>query len=496
MPRQDSARGLHRVGVGGKPAGMQAVGAVGSGLLAVFVILWLLHWHLLPLGVRGEWHWRQRDMAFWPGPAVMLACALLLVGAALALDAARREAIARRQALASIVALLLGSYLLPGAILLAEPGGYGRATLSVFSDLSMGYLSEVSKNPSFRTWLRDTRRRTDLGLVPARVATHPPGPVACFYLLDGLVRSHPALARLAMAPFRLVGLAPDEVLGTAQRVGSGRFDIHHVAVASLAVWVLTVPVPLAVAGAWALGSWWLGGRAGIVAAVLTATIPSLFVFTPGIDAGIAALAVWVVALWAWVLRRRQWFALVGLAWGLGLQMTFGLAVLGVALFTMWLASGRSGGWRAWAWLLGGVVLAHLPVVAMGYDPVANFVASLTAQRHIMASRQYPAWVAMNAWDIVLFAGPVLVALALSSSGRTKGLGLGLAVTVVLLLLAGATRGEVGRIWCFLMPPMGVCAAAALVALEESAFLFAGIVAVAAQLMMVTGLATYLLLVTP
>lgn len=493
---QDNAHGTPVAEAAPDVAKLRVLGAVGAGLVATLVMLWLLHWHLLPLGVGGEWHWRQRDMAFWPGPAVLLACAFVLLGATLALDAARRQAIARRQAAASIAVLLVGSYCLAGATLLAEPGGYSRAVLSIFSDLSMGYLTEVSKNPSFGAWLRDTRRRTDLGLVPARVATHPPGPVACFFLLDALVRRYGSVQRLALVPLDRLGVGAGELLETARRVGSGRFDTHHVAVASLGVWVLMVPLPLAVAGAWALGSWWLGGRAGIAAATLAAVIPSLCVFTPGIDAGIAALAIWVLALWAWALRRQRWFVVAGLVWGLGLQMTFGLVVLVVVVLGMWLAGGRPGGWRAWAWVAVGVVLAHLPLVAIGYAPVADFAASIRAQRHIMASRSYAPWVLMNAWDIVIFAGPALVALALSSGGRTKGLGLGLGATVALLLLGGATRGEVGRIWCFLMPPMGVCAGAALVALQESAFLFAGTVAVMAQLMMTTGLATYLLLVTP
>lgn len=477
-------------------AGLRTLGAVGAGLVAALAMLWLLHWHMLPLGVRGQWQWRQRDMPFWPGPAVGFACAVVLLGAALALDASRRRAVARRPAIASLVILLLGSYFLAGAILVAEPGGYARATLSIFSDLSMGYLTEVSKNPDLSAWLRDTRRRTDLGFVPARVATHPPGPVACFFLLDGVVRRYAGLQQIGLAPLTKLGLSVDELLETARRVGSGRFETHHIAVASLSVWVLMVAVPVAIAGGWLLGLCWLGERAGIAAAVLAAVIPSLFIFTPGIDAGIAALAVWVLGLWAWALNRGRCFIPAGLVWGLGLQMTFGLAVLAIILLTMWVAGGRPGGWRAWAWLGAGVVIAHLPLVALGYDPLTNFVASIKAQHHIMAARSYGPWLVMNAWDIILFAGPVLVALAISSGGRTKSLGLGLAITVVFLLAAGATRGEVGRIWCFLMPPMGVCAGAALVALQESAFLFAGTVAVMAQLMMTTGLATYLILVTP
>ncbi|MCX7597572.1 MAG: hypothetical protein N2512_01700 [Armatimonadetes bacterium] len=496
MPTQDNAKGTPLAGAASEVAKLRALGAVGAGLVASVIMLWLLHLHLLPLGVRGQWHWRQRDTAFWPGPAVLLACTFVLLGAALALDAARRQALARRQAAASIIVLLTGSYFLAGAMLLAEPGGYCRATLSVFSDLSMGYLTEASKNPDFRDWLRNTKSRTSLGQVPDRVATHPPGPVLVFYVLDGLVRGQPGLERVGLAPLGRLGLTAEELLETARRVGSGRFDVHHVAVASLAVWLLMAAVPMAIAGAWLLGFWWLGERAGIAAAAVATVIPSLYVFTPGIDAGIAALAVWVLALWAWALKRGRGFIAAGVVWGLSLQMTFGLAALGVILLTVWLAGGRSGGWRAWAWLAAGVAVSHLPLVALGYDPLTNLAASLRAQHHIMASRSYAPWALMNAWDIIVFAGPALVALALSGGGRTKGLGLGLGATVVLLLLAGATRGEVGRIWCFLMPPMGLCAAAALVALEESAFLFAGTVVITAQLMMTTGLATYLLLVTP
>jgi hypothetical protein len=360
----------------------------------------------------------------------------------------------------------------------------------------MGYLSEVTEAQGLRPWLADTARRVDTGKVPARVATHPPGPVAFFWAADRLVRDHPGLQRLALAPVRAMHITATDMIAAASRVGSGKWTTESVAAASAGMWLLMMAAPVTVLGVFLLAGWWLGPREALAAAALSAAIPSLYVFTPGIDAAAAALTIWTMALWAWSLRRGKAFWPAGIVLGLGLQWTFGLAILALPLALMWLWAGRRGGLRAFVELALGIVAAHVPLVALGYSPAASFAGSMAAQYHIMASRHRLPWTIMNAWDFILFAGPALVALASAAGLRDRRLGLAVGITILLLLAGGATRGEVGRIWCFLVPPLAVSAGAALAAVTESAFVLGGTVCLLAGLTMTMGLATYLLLVTP
>ena len=470
--------------------------AATAGIVAAAAMLWLMHARMLPLGVFGEWTWSQRDLPLLPAPSVLVAALLILAGAVAALDAVRKEKIRRAQALIGLLVLAVASYALPQAMLVSEPAGYGRATLTVLSDLSMGYLSEASKMHALRPWLEDTARRTNLGVVPARVATHPPGPVLFFRLLSHLARKHPGLQRIVVAPLLVGDTKPDDIMVAAKRVSSGALHFHHIAAACLSIWVLGLAVPAAMLGTWLFAWWWLGPREATTAAVLIGAVPALWVFTPGIDVRSASLTAFALAFWALAMKRPGWAWVAGIVWGVSLQWSYGLSALIVLFAAMWLVRGRSGGWRPWVGLIVGVVVAHLPLMLLGYHPLANFAGSMAAQRTIMAGRHYMPWLIMNAWDILLFSGPALVALAAAASGRARGLGTALTVTIALLLLSGATRGEVGRIYCFLAAPMAVCAAAAMTVTTESPFLLSGTVAIAAQLAAALGLGTYLMLVTP
>ncbi len=470
--------------------------AAAAGLVAAAAMLWLLHAHLLPLGVFGEWTWNQRNLPLLPAPSVLVTGLLILAGAVAALDAVRKDKVRRAQAAIGLLVLAIASYALPQAMLVSEPAGYGRATLTVLSDLSMGYLSEASKMQGLRPWLHDTARRTDLGAVPARVATHPPGPVLFFRWLSHVARKHPGLQRVVVAPLLIGETKPDDIVAAAKHVSSGDLRFHHIAAACLSIWVLGLAVPAAMLGTWLFAWWWLGPREATTAAVLVGAVPTLWVFTPGIDAYGASLTALALAFWALAMKRSGWAWTAGIVWGVSLQWSYGLSALIVLFGVLWLVRGRPGGWRPWVGLLAGVLVAHLPLMLLGYRPVANFLGSMAAQRTIMAGRHYMPWLILNAWDILLFSGPALVALAASASGRARGLGTALVVTIALLLLSGATRGEVGRIYCFLAPPMAVCAAAAMTVTTESPFLLSGTVAIAAQLAAALGLGTYLMLATP
>ena len=115
-------------------------------------------------------------------------------------------------------------------------------------------------------------------------------------------------------------------------------------------------------------------------------------------------------------------------------------LLGAAL--LWL-----GTWAGWG-------VAPWRVARVGLDEHFQLVG---------AQRSYATWLPFNLLDLVLFSGvPLTIAFAggvaaavgalrRGAAGPAEGLTLVTALLVVVLLLSGSTRGEVGRIWLFLMP---------------------------------------------
>lgn len=85
----------------------------------------------------------------------------------------------------------------------------------------------------------------------------------------------------------------------------------------------------------------------------------------------------------------------------------------------------------------------------------------------VAARSYGTWLVWNPYDLLLLLGPaVLVPAAASLIGRAeagwrpafRALAWGWWALLLCLLLSGTVRGEVGRIWLFLMPFACVLAA--------------------------------------
>ncbi|MBC7289492.1 MAG: hypothetical protein H5T86_15905, partial [Armatimonadetes bacterium] len=381
------------------------------------------------------------------------------------------------------------------------PGGWLNATLAICSDLSFGYFSEavhLTSAKEVRQWLREAHSRTRLGAVPSRVATHPPGPVIFVrWALQGL-RRHQGITRVLSFPLRRHALSAKELEALAGSVSSAHPGASWILAATGLVWLLAIGAPLAVAGAFALGAACRDLRTGFLAAALTATIPALHIFMPGIDSWAAAISTWAMATAIWALKsRRVWAAgIAGLVWGVGLQWTFGLAALApVMLWALWRWRWPRW-WQAAAMLAAGLIAAHIPLVVLGYNPIDGFILSMRAQRAIMSERSYLSWIPLNAWDVILFMGPALVGLCTAAWGEDADLLLPVCATLVVLLLMGTTRGEVGRIWCFLMTPAAAAGACVLGRLRESALVLTGAVVVACQLAIAMVYVSYLALVTP
>jgi hypothetical protein len=128
---------------------------------------------------------------------------------------------------------------------------------------------------------------------------------------------------------------------------------------------------------------------------------------------------------------------------LALPVFGGLALMGVGVIVPWLAAYALWGMNFFELLRAGLA-AHYEIVT--------------------AHRDYALWIWMNVVDFVLWTGPTLILLGMAGSGwllargwRLRpwrdwtGLALILWIVFLILDISGTTRGEIGRLWIFLMP---------------------------------------------
>jgi len=183
---------------------------------------------------------------------------------------------------------------------------------------------------------------------------------------------------------------------------------------------------------------------------------------------------------AWRRRSAALALVAGVVMAVGMFFSFAFIAVGVwAVVWAGLGLRASKDRRATArGLLAGAAVALVGFgiaylclyLATGYKPVAVARAALAAHRDVTtveAGRTYWKWVFMNLGETAIFAGLPLVLAAVWSGGalrRDPELGrwrcflLSWVIVFGLLDISGTIRGEVGRIWLFLLWPAAIAAA--------------------------------------
>ncbi|HJX27459.1 MAG TPA: hypothetical protein VJ885_06070, partial [Thermoanaerobaculia bacterium] len=209
--------------------------------------------------------------------------------------------------------------------------------------------------------------------------------------------------------------------------------------------------------------------AALLAAAFWLAVPARSVFTPSLDQALPLPLLGAAALAAAGGRVRM--ILAGALLALCVFFSYGYLAAVPLVGLLALTGGETGRftWRPdRARILRGLLLAAgfvLPSIvlalATGYDPVASFQAAMAQHRSIaVATRSYATWLAWNPWDLLLLLGPTVLGLAAVDLRQRQGderpaahtaLAWGWWALLLLLLVSGSVRGEVGRIWLFLMP---------------------------------------------
>jgi hypothetical protein len=211
--------------------------------------------------------------------------------------------------------------------------------------------------------------------------------------------------------------------------------------------------------------------------VLFAISPAPVLFFQGLDSLLLLLAAGATMLMYLGLRseRPWWAGLAGLVVGAGFLVSFGAAAVGLVvglLAVLWVLRGRpavaSSGWRALAAFAAGWVLVALAGhIACGMKLHVIFRQGMAAHREVTwigFRRGYWTWLGLNMVEFGCFLGlPVCVCvIGAAREAVRRGqwaltqadlVGLAGAAALIALNLSGSVRGEVGRVWLFMMPPL-------------------------------------------
>ena len=408
--------------------------------------------------------------------------------------------------LALLCALWPWTLLGPGAIQrLKSPSQLSHLTLegrfnliaSLWSDVATQYLGtayEISDAREFcRTYAQTRQDPSSRAL--AHVATHPPEATLWFYGVRCFVENVPGLNdNLNSLAARFTGQeeAPlfeslNELRLAASRGAGVRNPLPlprgaiGVALfcAMLMGWSLVAALP-AVYGLAASGPSEHGEAEarGLFACALWVLAPSLNLYAFSLDAVIACGAAWTLffASRALTTSKRHWALATGLGLALTTMLSFGALALGLIVLIASVVAKieRRTLLRFAGWAFGAFVLVWaIAAIGGGFNPIEVALKATQAHRNATLSVRFLwPWVVLNLFFWAIFCGWPLVAAVLGAaltrkeliirSGTRKeverpdivwALALGTILTLCVLSFSGQVRGEVERLWLFLLAPL-------------------------------------------
>jgi len=426
----------------------------------------------LPVGIRGQWEWRYYNI---PVPNNLLPAFLAVLALSLLtwflVRLPWKEVPRPRRAL-WLTFLVLAVFGLQAALLSFAGGPWMDAGGIIISPVATTYFSTSYDIRDVRGWTAAYQDR--MPALGHHVRTHPPGLVLLFYGLRQLaahvVPAHGTQFDAIAEVYRCFGLGPTP--GDA-------------AAAIFSAFLIALLGAVGILGVYALSIRLMSDQAALYATVLAGALPSLLLFGASPDLLIFTLTATTLALSyvAWREGRPLPAFFAGLVFAVASFLSFGVIALAVWLALLVVVGtlrrpDRPATVRVFLPLLlsglAGVALVYLVLhLALGYHPLAVAREGLFAHRAATANelaRAYWTWVLVDPIDFLLFAGlplTVAAAWALPAISRQPDLRclrtflIASVLIFVILDLSGTVRGEVGRIWLFLMWPLAMAAAPAL-----------------------------------
>ncbi|MBW3636880.1 MAG: hypothetical protein KY445_10550 [Armatimonadetes bacterium] len=466
------------------------------------------------LGVAGQWV-LQPNARPWPLGAWLLPLGVLLIfGGAAALsiyDRFRRAKDVREKrnsTLTALFCLALLSFLWPWALLgpgdISQSGTRGERPhltfegrfniiAALWSDVATEYFGVAYQIDNPLQFGREYAQKWQKPVSPfqAHVATHPPGAVLFFYGARRVYEAVPALQNgfTALAPVLTQQSLADlhegaNVLRASASRGVGAptppLPISAIGGALWTAFLLGMSLVVAIPAVYGLASLGSDGDAaearGFFAVGLWVLAPTLNLFAFTLDAPIAAGTAWTLYFVARAChehgrarrfnepeKAQLWMALAGATLALTSFLSLGalavglILVLALALFHRELPRKH---------LLDGVCVFAITWILLAlifsFNPLEVARNALAVHRAAtLQNRSWAPWAVMNLIVWVAFAGYALVVCLFRKQKPTPiGAQFGLAglITLLVLSLSGNVRGEVERLWLFLLAPAAIWAA--------------------------------------
>ena len=211
----------------------------------------------------------------------------------------------------------------------------------------------------------------------------------------------------------------------------------------------------------------------VLAVAGVATMPALLIMSPLADQLYVPLTLWIIVCLNQGLQKNSlfYYFLAGLLLSIMSFMSLGNTMLGIVIAVY-------GGLMVWQRPLPDIVTPkwhHILIFGLGavscwliywlgWGVAPWEIAQAGLDEHyalVTSQRSYAQWFGYNLLDLLLFAGvPLLIGYGWFASRIVRrrrvetslsALAFSVAVLLIVLLLSGSTRGEVGRIWLFMMP---------------------------------------------
>lgn len=435
----------------------------------------------VPLGVPSQWVWgRLRQPIDWP--AVVAALGVLLGYAALVGFGLYYVASATRaRCTVAIATLLAAGFVASISLQSVSPFGLAKWPFVLFMPSSSGYYTAARGEVTTAAEFLTTYDRFQSRHGPFHLGTHPPGLVLLHYTALRTCERSPTLVRAVLAAVPTGELNRFKSLMAGQSIAA-----TDLASLWLVAWVteclcLFTLVPLyrlARRVASPVGAW--------AAAALWPLVPAIGLFMPKSDVLYPFFAVTAAMFATGVTTRAQaWLrgSAAGLVICVGMSLTFGLvAVLPlIGLAIAFEERGRGVGRgieRGLAIALGLLFGVALLWVATDHNLIQTWWACYRkhASFYTVMPRSYWKWVWVNVIEFAASTGVVPIVLAVAdaiglgdsgenrqladgrsgesataSRGRTRTLIWAWWLALIALDLSGKNRGEIARLWIFLMP---------------------------------------------
>jgi hypothetical protein len=427
----------------------------------------------LQLGVPGEWTWRYDHSPYADRALIPLVAAGLL--GVLCYFARQRtlEFVGRRPSIFLALAIFFTLWLQVSFAYLGR-AGFGQGIFWAGFDGANPYFGEARRTHSLTELMAEAQDPNR----PFRihVSAHPPGPVLFYYVLLRAWGTTPETAA-AFTKFmeKVTPYAGESRAILEERIARRSYSNAELATLYSSILILWLLVALAVLPLYYWAASLFGQPAAIATIGFYALTPSILLFNPMTDQMVVPTAILMLASFHFGLSRRDPAKLLfaGILTWIGLQYSLSflglLFLFGICAF-LEVMPGKHDldrlkllAFSALSFVV--MVLLFLP---FGYNSLRAWQICLT--RTVQGeTRSYLAWTGFNLFDFALFAGlPVTVFLVRGVFGALKRretaahrFTIAMAITLMALNFSGINRGEVARLWMFLMPMTTAIAAYAL-----------------------------------